>query len=91
METQQQNATGLETLGGRIRAARMAKKLTVVAVARSVGVSRVCVSQWESGTIEEPKLNNLLAFTQLVDVRLDWLLTRKGMDPKKLVRPKVER
>jgi transcriptional regulator with XRE-family HTH domain len=72
----------LETLGGRMRAARMNKRLSVVETATSIGVSRVSYGQWESGDIEEPSARKLLHFTRLVDVDLYWLLDRQGPDPE---------
>jgi transcriptional regulator with XRE-family HTH domain len=71
----------LETVGGRIRAARKARKLRIGAVAAQIGLSRTSLSQWEAGAVKNPDVVKLGRFVKLVDVSLDWLLERKGDDP----------
>ncbi len=81
MEQQRQN---LETLGGRIRAVRKARKLTAIAVADYVGISRVSFWGWENDDVKDPGAYPLFAFTKLVDIDLNWLLVREGPDPEVL-------
>lgn len=71
----------LRTLAGRIRALRLQRGLKRYVVAEKVGISRVCYHDWESGEVEEPKLGAIVAFAELVDIDLDWLIRRKGEDP----------
>lgn len=71
----------LDSLGGRIRAVRLARGLNVNTAARAVGISRTSFTHWESNITREPRVENLLAFTKLTDVDLDWLLERRGDDP----------
>jgi transcriptional regulator with XRE-family HTH domain len=71
----------LKTLGQRIRAVRVARHLTVIEVSQRVGISRVSYYAWEKDEVKDPGLTQILAFTDLVDVSLDWLLRRKGNDP----------
>lgn len=86
MDLHDPDTPDLRTLGGRIRAVRKARKLTVVAAAREVGISRVSFSQWESNVVKDPGVTSLLKFTELCEVDLNWLLDRKGTDPE-IVRP----
>lgn len=77
----------LDTLGGRIRAARKGNKLTIGEAAARIDISRTSLSQWENGGVLEPNTENLIAFTELTNITLDWLLSRKGEDPKFLSNP----
>lgn len=71
----------LETIGGRIKAARKARGLRLGAVATQIGVSRTSFSQWEADAVKKPDVNKLGKFVELVEVSLDWLVERKGNDP----------
>jgi len=71
----------LKTIAGRIRALRLQRGMKRYVVAEKVGISRVCYHGWESGEVEEPKLGAIVAFAELVDIDLDWLIRRKGEDP----------
>lgn len=71
----------LETLAGRIKALRVARGMKRYEVAEKVGVSRVCYHDWETGNVAEPKLGPIVAFAELVDIDMDWLIRRKGPDP----------
>lgn len=72
---------GLETVGGRIRAARKAKNLKLTKVAAEIGVSRTAFTAWENNAVKRMDGDKLYGFAQICDVTLDWLLERKGGDP----------
>ena len=91
MNASRENQEKLDTLGGRIRAMRQAHNLTVTDTAARVGISRVQLTQWEAGRVLEPGAYQLLRFTKLVDVNLNWLLERAGPDPEILRRPKRQK
>jgi len=60
-------------LGKKIKAAREQIGLTQDKLADLVGVSRAAVARWENGDIE-PKLKNLIALTEALNVSSDYLL-----------------
>ena len=76
------NAGTLETMGGRIRAVRKARRLKLGAVASQIGLSRTSFSMWEVDRVTNPDVDKLRRFSSLVDVSLDWLIDRKGKDPE---------
>lgn len=71
----------LGTLGGRIRAVRVARGLKLGYCAQQIGVSRTSLGQWEADKVENPDTTALGRFTKLTDISLDWLVERKGEDP----------
>jgi transcriptional regulator with XRE-family HTH domain len=75
------NEPALETMGGRIRAVRKARRLKINLVAPQIGLSRTSFSMWESNRVANPDVGKLRRFSSLVDVSLDWLIDRKGKDP----------
>lgn len=64
----------------RIRQRRKEKKLTQKQIANAVGVSRVSVSQWESGDTS-PKGKNLYQLCHVLQCQPDWLLYGKEGSP----------
>lgn len=72
----------LDTIGGRIKAVRMALKLRLGDTANKIGVSRTSLGQWEADAVKNPDVEKLAAFTSLTDVSLDWLIEGKGDDPE---------
>jgi transcriptional regulator with XRE-family HTH domain len=82
MQINGQEAAPLDTLAGRMEAARLGRGLTKIAVANQLGVSRIAVYEWLNGTTTKPGIDNLLAFTKLTDISLDWLVERRGPDPQ---------
>jgi transcriptional regulator with XRE-family HTH domain len=72
----------LETLGGRIRAVRTARKLRVGDTAKKIGVSRTSLTSWETNSVKIPDVDKLAAFTRLTEVSLDWLIEGKGEEPE---------
>jgi len=75
------NEAALDTLGGRIRAVRKARRLKINNVATEIGLSRTSFSMWEGNHVANPDVGKLRRFSSLVDVSLDWLIDRKGKDP----------
>lgn len=57
------------TLGGRLRAARESKKMTLQKIGEHLGVSAQAVSQWEYGE-SQPSLDKLVTLVQLLDVQI---------------------
>lgn len=55
-----------ETVGGRLRAARKNKRLTLAKVGKHVGVSAQAVAQWEYGEAE-PSLDKLRILVRLLE------------------------
>lgn len=64
----------------RIKERRKELKLTQTDVGKSVGVSKVTVSQWESGDTS-PKGGNLLKLAKVLRVDADWIESGKGGGP----------
>ena len=82
MEVTQHTDGNLDTMGRRIRAARMATRLSVTTTANSVGISRVQLTDWEADRVAEPKLSKIMGFARLCDVNLDWLVDGRGPAPE---------
>ena len=61
------------SLGKRIKMARIQAGYTQEYIAEKVGVSRTAISRWELGEIE-PKITNLLAVAEALNVSTDYLL-----------------
>jgi transcriptional regulator with XRE-family HTH domain len=57
------------TIGGRLRAARLQKKLTLAAIGKHLGISAQAVAQWEYGQAE-PSLDKLMVLVQLLELHL---------------------
>lgn len=66
----------METLGSRVKAARLDAKLSQEALARQVGVSQGLIGQIESGKNQGSK--HLAALARALGVSADWLETGKG-------------
>ena len=71
------------TLGERIKRAREAKGLTLLDVAKEVGVSEATLQRYESGNIKNPKQPKLLSLAKALDVDVNYLMNWKGDDEKK--------
>jgi len=67
-----------ETVGERLKAARVRAQMTQEQVAHRVGVSRGVISQWETGLIEKIAAAHLAGCAKVLRVSLDWLLS--GID-----------
>ena len=67
----------LDTMGGRISAAREAAGLTVAQGARRLGVKTATLSNWENDR-SEPRANRLTMLAGLLNVSPMWLITGRG-------------
>ncbi|MCA8017766.1 XRE family transcriptional regulator [Burkholderia metallica] len=67
---------GMDTLGSRVKDARLAAKLSQEALARQVGVSQGLIGQIESGKNQGSKY--IAAIARALGVSADWLETGKG-------------
>lgn len=67
----------LDTMGGRISAAREASALTVAQAARRLGVKTATLNNWENDR-SEPRANRLTMLAGLLNVSPMWLITGRG-------------
>lgn len=67
----------LNSIGGRIQAARIAKGLTQEQLAQLLGVTKSIISQWEGDRIEKISSPNLLKLSTVLEVNALWLLDYK--------------
>lgn len=79
----------LDSVGGRVQAARLAKGLTQEKLAELVGVSKGAVSQWEAGDIKSLKAQNLMRLSEVTETSPRWLILGKERDgtPIQMGRP----
>lgn len=63
-----------EPISQRIKRHRKQRGLTQQQVGDAIGVSRVAVSRWESGSIKDMKRENLIGMARLFQITLDELL-----------------
>jgi transcriptional regulator with XRE-family HTH domain len=66
-------ATTALSVGGRLRALRLARGLSQEALSQASGVSATIISRIERGAIVEPSLGTLRALSRALDVTLDEL------------------
>jgi transcriptional regulator with XRE-family HTH domain len=71
----------LATIGGRMRAVRLAKGMTASDVAEKLDVSRPTITTWETDKVEKIDHNKLVDFANLADVSLKWLIAGVGKQP----------
>ena len=62
-------------LGDRIREIRLAKKISQVELAKSLGVTKQSVSNWENENIQ-PSIDMLSKIADVLSVSTDYLLSR---------------
>lgn len=62
-------------LGGRLRSARLAMKLSQVDVYKRTGINNKTLSRYENGGTE-PDADSLRRLAELYEVTVDWLLGR---------------
>jgi transcriptional regulator with XRE-family HTH domain len=74
----QLNAEYYDDIGSRIKTERLALGLTQNDLAKPAGVSRMAVSQLESGAIKSLKAEHLLACADKLNINIRWLITGKG-------------
>lgn len=64
----------METMGDRIRTLREARKLSQEALGKLVGVTKGAVSQWESGSTKNIKLETFLALLEVLRTDYEYLV-----------------
>lgn len=69
----------VESIGGRIKQARVRLGHTQAEFAKPLGVSRGAVANWERG--EGIKRDNLVEITKKYPVKLEWLIDGSGAEP----------
>jgi putative transcriptional regulator len=67
-------ADGMETMGDRIRLLRQSKSLTQEQLGDRVGVSKVSVSQWETGSTANIRLRTFLALCEELGTNPQYLI-----------------
>ena len=65
-----------DTLGWRIRIARMRRDITQKDLARLVGISRTAMNQIEHGDIVDPRSSHLCKIADALGVSMDYLAGR---------------
>jgi DNA-binding XRE family transcriptional regulator len=73
-----------QTMGERIRALREEAQMTQDEVAAIVGVSKAAVSQWETGSAQNIRLQTFLKLLNLFNVEFEYLIFG---DTRRLRRP----
>lgn len=68
--------TLVNTIGDRIKLARLAKRLTQAKLAELAGVSQSMIGNIEAGIRQKPR--ELLPIAMALGVRMDWLVNGKG-------------
>lgn len=68
----------LKPLSDRIRAARLAAKLSQAQLSTRVGVGRSAVAQWERQGGSKPTATHLHALAQALDCSFEWIATGRG-------------
>ena len=74
----------LTTLGGRLRAVRLAKGLTTDDVATALKISRPTFTTWELDKVQNVDEDKIKAFAKLTGVSAQWLKHATGAPPKGL-------
>jgi transcriptional regulator with XRE-family HTH domain len=71
----------LATIGGRMRAVRLARGMTAGDIAEQLHVSRPTITTWETDKVEKIDKDKLVDFAKLADVSLKWLMAGTGKKP----------
>ena len=69
-----------ETLGTRIRKARLLYGMSQVELARRVGISKTAMNQIEMGETADPRLSRIRAIADILGVSMDYLAGRQDED-----------
>lgn len=79
------DCAGMETMGERIKRLREAKALSQSQLGEMVGVGKSAVSQWESGSTQNIKLNYFLKLLEVLGTDAQYLLWGPDRAPEKSV------
>lgn len=71
-----------ETIGDRIKQARLEQKLTQQQLAQKCGVKRAAVSQWENGESKSPTAENVMLIAKALGRSQKWLITGEHERPR---------
>ncbi|MCK1671058.1 helix-turn-helix domain-containing protein [Bradyrhizobium sp. 150] len=82
MSFETQSLARLATIGGRLRAVRLARGLTTEVVADRLAISRPTFTTWETDRVKNIDVKKLAAFAKLTKVAVEWLKTGHGKAPK---------
>jgi transcriptional regulator with XRE-family HTH domain len=69
-----------ETLGARIRQARLLYGMSQTELARRVGISKTAMNQIEMGETADPRLSRIRAIADILGVSMDYLAGRQNED-----------
>lgn len=64
------------TFGRNLKALRVEHKMSQEQLAKAVGVTQQCVSEWEKNNIE-PSLSSLWRLSEVFDISIDVLVGKK--------------
>jgi transcriptional regulator with XRE-family HTH domain len=70
----------IDTLGGRVRAARQRLHITTIELARRTGLHRQAIEAYELNEYE-PRLPALRILAEALHVSCGWLIAREGLSP----------
>jgi transcriptional regulator with XRE-family HTH domain len=79
----------INTMGGRLRAARKAKNLTLEHVGKQLGVSAQAVSQWEYGETQ-PAVDKLLMLVHMLELEIGEVLGYSGQSLVRAIADRLE-
>jgi transcriptional regulator with XRE-family HTH domain len=66
-----------ETLGDRVRKARLRYGMSQTELAKRVGISKTAMNQIEMGETLDPKISRIRAIADILGVSMDYLAGRK--------------
>jgi transcriptional regulator with XRE-family HTH domain len=69
-----------ETLGARIRKARLDYGMSQVELAKRVGISKTAMNQIEMGETPDPRISRIRAIADILGVSMDYLAGRQDED-----------
>jgi len=79
----------LQEIGGRIKEARLGKKMTQVQLAEAAGISVSFLSNIELGT-QSMNIRTLIAISNVLDVSTDWILKNDTSAAAAIVRDEIQ-
>lgn len=81
MSYELENSDRLATVGGRLRAVRLARGMTTEQVAEMLDVSRATVSVWEGDKVKKYPHPKIVKFAKETAVSVEWIMHRVGEAP----------